>query len=84
MFCGKSAYVDLLAVLPEYQKKGYGKALLNKFFDEALKKGIDEAAIRTKCYLGSYIIYRKMGFVDQQSDTRYMTKYISPKKDERG
>ena len=30
MFLGKVVYIELLAVLPEYQQKGFGTQLLNK------------------------------------------------------
>lgn len=73
MFCGRSLYIELLAVLPDYQNKGVGRALIEYVCDEAHRKGITEVSIRTACYKDAYLIYRHMGFRDSQSDCRFLT-----------
>lgn len=70
--CGKSLYIDILAVLPEYQKRGIGKALLNHLKKVAKEEGYMELSLRTACYLDAYEIYKKIGFKDMKSDRRFM------------
>lgn len=79
MAFGKTIYIELLAVIPEEQNRGFGKALLSEMESAALKNGIKEMALRTACYMNSYIIYRHLGFIDQRSDSRYLTKKIISK-----
>ncbi len=78
---GKSLYIELLAVLPEYQKKGIGTELLNKIRDDAANSGYVELSLRTGCYLDAYHIYKKYGFRDTRSDRRYMILNIKKKAD---
>lgn len=79
MMYEKTIYVELLAVIPEEQNKGFGKALLREMESAARNKGIKEMALRTACYMDSYLIYRHLGFIDQRSDSRYLTKKIISK-----
>lgn len=73
MFCGRSLYIEFLAVLPDYQNKGVGRALIEHVCNEAHRRGITEVSIRTACYKDAYLIYRHMGFRDSQSDCRFLT-----------
>ncbi|MCM1498510.1 MAG: GNAT family N-acetyltransferase [Clostridium sp.] len=73
MFSGCSLYIDLLAVLPDCQNKGMGRALIEYVCDEACRRGITEVSIRTACYKDAYLVYRHMGFRDSQSDCRFLT-----------
>jgi GNAT superfamily N-acetyltransferase len=77
MYSGKTIYVDLLAVLPEYQNKGIGKSLLHSIEVEAAKQGIHKIAIRTACYIPAYLIYNHLNFKDFGGESRYMCKPIS-------
>ena len=76
MLLGKVAYIELLAVAPEYQGKGYGKALIHKFEDVAIQRGIKELSLRTGCYMDAFHIYCHLGFKDTRDDQRYMIRYI--------
>lgn len=38
-------YLERLAVLPQYRRKGYGKALVNHIFDQAGKNGVQKIEI---------------------------------------
>lgn len=76
---GKVLYIELLAVLPEYQKKGIGTNLLNKLREDAVNSGFVELSLRTGCYLDAYQIYKKYGFRDTRSDRRYMILNIGNK-----
>lgn len=79
---GKSLYVELLAVMPEYQKKGIGTRLLNTVKEAAQSGGFSELSLRTACYMDSYLIYRKYGFKDTRDDHRYMVMNIKKNKPE--
>lgn len=76
MFCGKKLYIELLAVLPEYQKNGYARKLFEQIVSDAKEKGIKEISIRTGCYMDSYQIYKNWGFRDTRLDCRYMVKTL--------
>lgn len=39
MFCGRSLYIEFLAVLPDYQNKGVDRALIEYVCDEAHRGG---------------------------------------------
>lgn len=73
---GKVIYIELLAVLPEYQKRGIGTELLNTVKAEAQNNGICEMSLRTGCYMDSYQIYKNYGFRDTRDDHRYMVMNI--------
>ncbi|MCM1048251.1 MAG: GNAT family N-acetyltransferase [Clostridiales bacterium] len=73
MFCGRSLYIEFLAVLPDCQNKGMGRALIEHVCSEARRRGITEVSIRTACYKEAYLIYRHIGFRDSQSDCRFLT-----------
>lgn len=73
MHCGCSLYIELLAILPDYQKKGMGRALIEYVCDEARRREITEVSIRTVCYKDAYLVYRHMGFRDSQGDCRFLT-----------
>lgn len=53
MMFGEELYIELLVVLPEYQRKGIGTKLLEKVKAQAQKEGIKELALRTGCYMGA-------------------------------
>ena len=78
---GKVLYIELLAVLPEYQKKGIGTELLNKIRKDAANSGYVELALRTGCYLDAYHMYTKYGFRDTRSDRRYMILNLKKRTD---
>lgn len=60
MMYGEEIYIELLAVLPEYQKKGVGTALLDTVKKQATENGFRRLSIRTACYMDSYEIYKKI------------------------
>lgn len=70
---GKILYVELLAVLPEYQKRKIGINLLNKLRIDAENAGYKEITLRTGCYMNAYEIYKNYGFKDTKTDRRYMS-----------
>ena len=72
MHCGRSLYIELLAVLPDCQNKGMGRALIDYVCDEAWRREITEVSIRTACYKDAYLVYRHMGFRDSRSDCRFL------------
>lgn len=76
MFSGRDVYIELLAVLPEYQCKGYGKALIAEIEKTALDNGIRTVSLRTGCYMEAFHIYHHLGFRDTRDDQRYMIKHI--------
>lgn len=82
MHLGKSVYIELLAVLPEYQKKGIGTGFLNRVKAEALNNGIMEMSLRTGCYMDSYQMYKNYGFRDTRDDHRFMVMNIRKSSDE--
>lgn len=77
MMYGEELYIELLAVLPEYQRKGVGTKLLNKLRDQAKEEGYRELSLRTGCYMDSYEIYKKYGFKDTRDDQRFMVMNIT-------
>lgn len=77
---GKSLYIELLAILPEYQGKGYGKALIDKIESAAKDKGIKELSLRTACYMEAFHVYHHLGFKDTRDDQRYMVRRIKEEK----
>ena len=70
---GKELYVELLAVIPSMQGKGYGKALMKNVLEMARNKGVRSTSVRTACYIDAYGIYKKMGYRDMRSDSRFMS-----------
>jgi len=76
MLAGNVVYIELLAVMPEYQRKGFGTELLNKVKEDAQNNGIVELSLRTGCYMDSYQIYKNYGFRDTRDDHRYMVMNI--------
>lgn len=78
MMLGEEIYIELLAVLPEYQRKGIGTKLLDKIKEQAKKEEIKELALRTGCYRDAYEIYKKYGFKDTRDDQRFMVMNIVP------
>lgn len=71
---GKNLYIELLSVLPEYQKKGYSKILINQIIKDAKQKDIRQITVATQCFKEAYQIYLKYGFKDAEMDRRYMYK----------
>ena len=78
MMYGEEIYIELLVVLPEYQRKGIGTALLNQIKEQAQEEKIEELALRTGCYMDAYEIYKKYGFKDSRDDQRFMVMHIAP------
>ncbi len=60
-----SVYIDILAVLPEYQKKGYGTKLLKYLLEEVI--GEVSACLVTKTDSPAYKMYGKIGFLNEAS-----------------
>ena len=81
MLAGNVVYIELLAVMPEYQRKGFGTELLNKVKEDAQNNGIVELSLRTGCYMDSYQIYKNYGFRDTRDDHRYMVMNIKKSAD---
>jgi len=81
MLAGNVVYIELLAVMPEYQRKGFGTELLNKVKEDAQNNGIVELSLRTGCYMDSYQIYKNYGFRDTKDDHRYMVMNIKKSAD---
>lgn len=82
VFDGKIVYIELLAVLPEYQKRGIGMELLNRVKADAQINEFSELSLRTGCYMDSYQIYKNYGFKDTRDDQRYMVMSIRKKTEE--
>lgn len=76
MIYGRNVYIELLAVLPEYQCKGYGKALIAAIEKVAISNGIKEVTLRTACYMDAFHIYCHLGFKDTRDDQRHMIRRI--------
>jgi ribosomal protein S18 acetylase RimI-like enzyme len=76
IFEGKNVYIELLAILPEHQNKGYGKALIDKIENVAAENGIKELSLRTACYMDAFHVYHHLGFMDTRDDQRYMVRPI--------
>lgn len=76
MIFGKSVYIELLAVLPEYQKRGIGTELLNIVKAAALNDGIEELSLRTGYHMYAYQMYEKYGFLDTGDEHRFMVMNI--------
>ena len=75
-FRGRCIFIELLGVLPRYQRRGYAKRLLEKVAKTAKENGISYAllsAVRDEDY---YEMYKHLGFEDQLSDTTLMSKRI--------
>lgn len=77
MMLGKELYIELLIILPEYQRKGIGTKLLDRIKEQAKVNGFKELALRTGCYMDAYEIYKKYGFRDTRDDQRFMVMTIS-------
>lgn len=60
------AFIVDLIVLPEYQGKGIGKAILKKLVGEARKKGIND--IQLFCAKGKRDFYIRNGFIERPED----------------
>lgn len=76
MIFGEEIYIELLAVLPEYQRKGVGTKLLDKIKEQTKEEKIKSLSLRTGCYMDSYEIYKKYGFIDSRDDHRFMVMYM--------
>lgn len=73
---GRLAFIELFAVIPEFQGKGYGRALFGRFTEETSNRKICKVSLNTACYMDSYHIYRKWGFKDARFDVRLLSKYL--------
>lgn len=80
MHRGKVLYIEMIAILSSKRGRGFGKALIAAMEGRARENGLEEVALRTKCYMDAYMIYNHLGYIDSQDDQRYMTKYIGNKK----
>lgn len=57
------AYIAEVAIHPDHQKKGLGKALMKKIIDECAKENISELLLAcTKSNIVAYDLYLKLGF----------------------
>lgn len=86
ILCDDHLWIENIAVHPEDQGKGHGKAML------ALAEGIATGAGRTEirlltneAFAANVVLYRKMGYVVTASEpfmggiTLYMTKTLAPR-----
>lgn len=66
------AYISVLAVLPEYQGKGYASELLSKFTKDCQKKKINRIELYThKTNENAIKLYKKNGFlIDENNKSR--------------
>ncbi len=62
----KRGWILGLGVLPEYQGKGIGKALLAKGINILNSKGVNEIFVITDFNMGPYRLYKKCGFEDDE------------------
>lgn len=79
MMWGEAVYIELLVVLPEYQRRGIGTKLLDTIKIQAAEYGFRMLALRTGCYMDAYEIYKKYGFKDTRDDQRFMIMGINNK-----
>ena len=75
--------LDNIAVLPDCQGKGYGRALLEFAEAEAVRRGFQEISLYTHVLMTENIaLYRHVGFVETHRisekgyDRVYMTKQL--------
>lgn len=66
MYC----YIQDVRVLPQYQNKGIGKAIVNKLLDYAYQNGIPNTGISIglTSAKGKESFYEKLGFIKQPND----------------
>ena len=65
--------IKRMAVLPEYQGKGYGRLLLDNLVDEAIRKSLSKLRLDTmKSYEKALNLYRSTGFYEIE---RYNDNY---------
>ncbi len=77
--------LDNIAVRPDCQGKGYGRALIEFAESEALRRGFQSISLYTHALMTENIaLYRRIGFVETHRltekgyDRVYMTKPLSP------
>lgn len=67
-YCGAwlvidEAHITNVAILPEYQGKGLGKALMNKMIEHSRETGIERMTLEVrKSNLVAQSLYKKLGF----------------------
>ena len=62
----KVVFVAEVSILPEYQGKGLGKALMNKIIQSCANKGYSKLGIDvTKDNISAYKLYQKLDFIEQ-------------------
>jgi len=66
--CDDSIHIDVVAITPEYQNKGYGTQMLNEFIKCT---GGKLYSLITKRNCDGYKLYKKAGF-DDERDIAYM------------
>lgn len=74
--------IKRMAVLPEYQGKGYGRLLLNNLIDEAKKKSLTILRLDTiKSYKKALNLYRSTGFyeIESYNDNELAEVYMEKK-----
>ena len=64
-FCSDySIYIDVVAVMPEYQHRGFGTKMMNSFFESASGKAV--ASLNTYKNSESYKFYQQFRFKDNE------------------
>jgi ribosomal protein S18 acetylase RimI-like enzyme len=72
--------LDNIAVLPDCQAKGFGRALIEFAEAEARRRGFDEIHLYTHALMSENIaLYRRIGFVetDRRSEKGYERVYMT-------
>ena len=68
---GPVLWIREIAVTPEYQGRGYGKALLQSALSYGAERGAKRAFLMADdCNAGAIALYRKMGFEPNTSEAQ--------------
>lgn len=67
-------HIDVIAVAPECQKKGYGTTMINEFVRTISKEKM--IVLNTKKTLPAYGLYKKLGFIESEVVTMQKSPVI--------
>ena len=68
----RTAFISLIAVLPEYTKKGFGKKLMEEAFEYCKNKEMKYIRLEVKKNnINALTFYQKFGFKIEKSETDY-------------
>ena len=88
MFCREKVWwnnselvIEELFVRPEYQRQGFGTALLRKAEEYVLEKGLAGITLATNRYVPAPAFYKKNGYFECEH-VLYMGKAIQPNPDQ--